>query len=218
MRYGISHCSTRMYDYDVAIIELQPYCSSSNNEFIPLYALKNGIYFSDNQRQEVMYYPFKPYSHDIPTLNTKKPTALLTYFKEGGPYTIMTNNVVYNVNKHLLFIVNDLEATLLCYSVLPKKYFFEVAKMVSIYSDYHVNTQFDYSKLIFVLNSQLNNSEHSGVKRRIINYLKKEYSECDIIYTSNVENWGFNNKINNPTFTNVTERINYLNSLKTSLL
>lgn len=196
------------------IIETGPYCYSSKNEYIPVFAFKNGVFVSNNVKQEVIYSPFIPTTSRYNASKTEH-SNLLSNIVNGDITHYSIDEVQYITSKFLLFTFdNNFEIKILFYAVVKREDFFNVCREC-VTTNY---PSLSFSKVIFVLTPDFDSSEHSILKRKTVNFLKKHYASNDIVITSDIKRWGFDNSIDNPNFTNVLDRVNYMNSLKTCLL
>lgn len=200
-------------------LDLKPLCCTNNNTHVPFFALRNGTYISNGTKQELIYSPFAIIS-SVYMDRLSVSTTLTRYVDMGSVRGVFINGTRYFTGKYLIFTFDEeFNSTVLFSAVMSKEYFRKFLKLTaSLRNSYEVYAKFDKKELIFVINNAIDFDPHRGMKRRIVNYLAKTFPDNDVVYTKDMDRWGFNGVINTPKFTNVLERVEYINSLKKSLL
>lgn len=212
--YSITNARTNL-GYET--VEVKPYCCSAHNNFIPIFALRNGTYISNGAKQELMYNPYMILGG---TYFDRKPTMLMKYIDNGSIRASIINGREYFTGKLLLFEHDeDFNGRILFSGIISREYFRKFLKIsTSVRNTYEAYQQFDENEVTFIVNSIIETPAYRGIKKRIMNYLDKYFSNNDVVFTNNMSKWGFNGVINTPKFTSVLERVEYINTVKKSLL
>jgi len=187
-------------------LNLSPIGISNKNLYIPIFAFFHGAKLIKDGEKIVMYNPVLATSMDNESRHDIIGKRLFKFAAKGTHECVHVYNESYITLKHAIYQIDkNMNVNFLYLLVVESDYFMSIK---TIYED------LDRSKLMVLLNTDIEKPEHISIKRRFKPFQNIYLQDIDVIYTSNINKWCFGNGLENIKFSNIIDRVNYIENLK----
>lgn len=191
-------------------IDVDTVSSSIVNDYVPLFSAFHGDFKSyRGQRYNSYSLPARNCHHGPNNSSANFRNALSFYI---SPFIYKKGDARFFVCKGCIWVIVDNLPVILYVLTIKSDYLFGDTELEF--------DSLDYSKLKMVVNREFENP----IYRLMFNFVKKEVftplgsAGIDLIYTSNIKNWGFNEVLEPLTFPTLAQRREYLNNLTNEVI